>query len=139
MLLKSKSYDEIVELLARRNFQKRIDSLAQKYKNRKIVVYGAGSFFRAIFSNYDLKKLNIIGIADMKFHKSPVEEEYGLKTYSSFDFPEAKPDVVFIAMYYTVVAEEFFEWNLFPVYGKFKYEPFLRENIFDIVKDVLSQ
>ena len=49
------------------NAQKKIDKLARKYKNRKIVIYGAGQFFCEIMDNYDLSKLNIVAICDKKF------------------------------------------------------------------------
>ena len=37
------------------------------YKNKKIVLYGAGQFCNCVFENYDLSKLNIIAIADARF------------------------------------------------------------------------
>ena len=49
------------------NAQKKIDKLAQKYKNRKIIIYGAGQFFDEIINNYDLSKLNIVALCDKKF------------------------------------------------------------------------
>ena len=49
------------------NAQKQINKLARKYKNKKIVIYGAGEYFRILKENYDLSKLNIVGIADKKF------------------------------------------------------------------------
>ena len=50
--------------------QKQIDKLAKKYKDKKIVVYGAGEYFKILNNNYDLSKLNIIAICDKKFETS---------------------------------------------------------------------
>lgn len=47
--------------------QKQINKLAQKYKNKKIAIYGAGIYFQILNENYDLSKLNIVAIADKKF------------------------------------------------------------------------
>ena len=49
------------------NAQKQIDKLAKKFKNKKVVIYGAGIYFQIIKNNFDISKLNIIGIADKKF------------------------------------------------------------------------
>ena len=50
--------------------QRQINKLARKYKNKKIVIYGAGEYFQILKNNFDLSKLNIVGIADKKFETS---------------------------------------------------------------------
>ena len=47
--------------------QKQLDNFAKKYKNKKIVIYGAGNYFQLIEENYDLSQINIVGITDIKF------------------------------------------------------------------------
>lgn len=37
-----KNYLEIKELLKKKNVQKRIDYFSKKYKDKKIIIYGAG-------------------------------------------------------------------------------------------------
>ena len=49
------------------DFQQRINELAKKYNNKKIVIYGGGVLFSTAMQYYDFSKLNIIGIADKKF------------------------------------------------------------------------
>ena len=44
--------------------QKQIDKLTKKYKNKKIVIYGAGIMSEILFKNFDLSKLNIVAICD---------------------------------------------------------------------------
>ena len=50
--------------------QRQINKLARKYKNKKIVIYGAGEYFQILKNNFDLSNLNIVGIADKKFETS---------------------------------------------------------------------
>ena len=96
---------DLKKFLYLNNAQKQIDKLAKKYKNKKIVIYGAGEYFDLIRENYDLSELNIVGISDIKFDtdKSLNKTNYNalapdeLKTY---DF-----DVLVIALrnYYNIM------------------------------------
>ena len=47
--------------------QKQINKLAKKYKNKKIVIYGAGIMAETLFNNYDTSKLNIVAVCDQKY------------------------------------------------------------------------
>jgi len=129
-----KSYDEFTKLLNKKNFQKRIDKLAKKYEGKKIIIYGAGILFDAITKNYDLSKLNIIGVADIKFDTG--EEYQGFKAYDPEDLVETDFDVILISMYEPDNAEEFLEEQIIPEHKKFKYEPFLQNSIFDLLKEL---
>jgi hypothetical protein len=102
------------------DFNKRINTLADKYKNKKIVFYGAGYHFLTMHSCFDLSKLNIIGIADIKFGGQG--EYLGYKSYSPFEISELNPDIVLITIPNHSIAADFFENEIFPNYGKFQYE-----------------
>jgi glycosyltransferase involved in cell wall biosynthesis len=123
-----KTKEEIIEFLRKKNFQKRINNLAQKYAGKKIVVYGCGILFEVIKENYDLSRLNIIGVSDNKFNFENPGEFMGYKTYGSYNFMLQKPDVVLVAMSKPVFAEDFFKYELFEKFGKFKYESFVKLN-----------
>lgn len=124
--------DELIKFLQKKNFQKRIDKLAKKYANQKIMIYGSGMGFVTVKENYDLSKLNIIGIADKKFDN---EGEYmGYKTYDPDSFMSQKPDVVLIGMIDPDIAESFFEEELYTDFGKFKHEPLIKLSLFDLIK-----
>ena len=60
-------YKEFLEELKTANFQKRIDDLAKKYKNNRIILYAAGILMDVIAENFDLSALNIIAISDIKY------------------------------------------------------------------------
>ncbi|OGH95893.1 MAG: hypothetical protein A2039_03200 [Candidatus Melainabacteria bacterium GWA2_34_9] len=124
--------EELIEFLKKKNFQKRIDKLAKKYANKKVMIYGAGMGFLAVKENYDLSKLNIIGIADKKFDNDG--EFMGYKTYTPDSFMSQKPDIVLIGMIDPDIAESFFEEELYPEFGKFKHEFLIKLSIFDLIK-----
>ena len=62
--IKPLTKEEMEDLTQKANFQKRVDKLAKKYKNKRVVIYGGGLLFSLITNNYDLSKLNIVAIAD---------------------------------------------------------------------------
>ena len=61
---------EVKKILKIHNFLKKLKILNKKHKDKKIIIYGAGKFFKAIVENYDLSSLNIIGICDKSFTSS---------------------------------------------------------------------
>jgi len=58
--------EEIEAYLNRINFQQKIDMLAKKYGDKRVVIYGGGLLFSVIARNYDLSGFNIIAVADKK-------------------------------------------------------------------------
>ena len=52
---------ELKKFLEKNNFSKRLNKLNKKLKDKKIIIYGAGKFFRAIVENYDLSNLGTTG------------------------------------------------------------------------------
>lgn len=80
-----------------KNRQAYIDKLAKKYKNKNIIVYGAGSFSNMIFENYDLSKLHIIAVADKKFETQNHNTFFNIKCISPDEISKYKADVILIA------------------------------------------
>ena len=81
------------------NAQKQIDRLAKKYKNKKIVIYGCGEYFRIIYDNFDLSKLNIVGICDKKFEKYQDQNPTPYKPLKPEDLKYYDLDVILVALY----------------------------------------
>ena len=77
----SDKYKIIYELLKKEKFNKRLDKLIKKFKNKKVLIYGAGLLSKIIFENYDTNLFNIIGVMDKKFSDSN-ENFYGYNTYT---------------------------------------------------------
>ena len=65
--------------------EEKIKSLSEKYKDKKILLYGAGEYATEILSLYDFSSLNIIGITDKKFRQEEV-----LFGYNAYPIKEAE-------------------------------------------------
>ena len=61
--------DSLEQYLEKHQYQKQLDNLAIKFKNKKVVIYGYGVLFKLIATKYDLGLFNIVGIVDKKFSK----------------------------------------------------------------------
>lgn len=129
----AKSKEELVEFFAKKKFQTRIDELTRRYGNKKVMIYGAGKAFEVIAGNYDLSKLGIIGVADLKFEDGG--EFLGYPTFGYDTFMEQKPDIVLIATLLPNQAKDFFEDELHEKYGRFKTEPFIKFSLFETIKE----
>lgn len=80
------------------NFEKHLKKLKSRLKNKKIVVYGAGSLFLYIKDNYDLSEFNIIGISDKKFVDEEEGQDFsGFKIIPAGKIVDYKPDYVLIS------------------------------------------
>ncbi len=78
------------------NAQKQIENLAKKYKNKKIVIYGAGIMTKTLFENFDFSKLNIIAICDNKYKVSSEERFFAYKTINPKELITLDYDVIFV-------------------------------------------
>ncbi len=86
---------DFVKYFKKVNAKKQIDNLAKKYKNKKIVVYGAGIMSRTLFENYDLSKLNIVAICDIKYNEKK-EDYFSYKTISQEELKTFDCEVILI-------------------------------------------
>ena len=78
--------------------QKQIDKLAKKYKDKKIVIYGAGEYFNILQKNYDLSKLNIVAISDKKFEESKEANSTKFTPLTPEELKEFDYDVILVAL-----------------------------------------
>ena len=85
------------EYLKTYNAQKKIDKLAKRYKNKRIAIYGAGQFARTIFEKYDVSKLNIIAVADIKFEDENQRNFFNYNCVPPDDLGILDYDVLLIA------------------------------------------
>ena len=79
------------------NAQKQINILAKKYKNKKIVIYGAGIMARVLFENFDLSNLNILFVCDKKFSNKS-EKFYSYNTIPPNELKNIDFDVLLIIL-----------------------------------------
>lgn len=111
-LFKHKIIDEVLHYnyLVENNFEKNLKKLNKLTKGKSVVIYGAGSLFETAKKYYDLSKLNIIGISDMKFSAHEENEEcFTYKVYSLDELKELKPDYILVATkFYINIIENFY-------------------------------
>lgn len=82
--------------------KKHIKSLLKKYKNKKVLIYGAGRLADIFFDEYDFSTMNITGVADRKFYDMDIPSVYGYKTYK----PDEINDLDFDVIVFTVLHPE---------------------------------
>lgn len=80
------------------NAQKQIDKIAKKYKGKKVLIYGAGTFFDLICKKYDISALNIVAISDMKFANDTSLNTTDFKAIKPDDMKDYDCDVVIVAL-----------------------------------------
>lgn len=85
------------EFLETYNAQEKIDKIARKYKNKKIAIFGAGQYAHTIFENYDLSKLNIVAVADLKFKDKEKRSFFGMNCIPSIELGTLDCDVILVA------------------------------------------
>lgn len=92
--------------------QRQINKLARKYKNKKIVIYGAGEYFQILKNNFDLSKLNIVGIADKKFETSKDSNPTQYLALAPEELKEFDLDVILVALYDDTSLCDYLEYQL---------------------------
>lgn len=114
------------------DYKKIYDVLCKKYKNKKVVLYGAGKFFEFIKDNFDLSKFNIIAVSDLKFNEfdSPKHlENIGFNVIAPHKIHTLKPDIVIICTEKLIPIMKYFKEELFKNTGKrFKYTSFVNSS-----------
>lgn len=96
------------------NFPLQYKKIIKNLKNKKIVIYGAGSFFLYLIENYDFSPLNIIGISDTKFEKEDEGKYFkGFRIIPKDKILDYEPEVILLGVqnYYSLLFD--FETNIF--------------------------
>lgn len=127
------------EYLGKKKTQKVIDKFAKDFENKKIILYGTDLFTGDLFRNYDLSRLNIIGVSDNSFKDNCEGEYYGYKKLSPPDLLENDFDLLLITAYDDLEIKDFLKNDLFQGEEiKFKIKTLIKMNIFEYVKAVIN-
>ena len=94
------------------NAQKQINKLAKKYKNKSVVIYGAGLMSYVLFENFDLSKLNITAICDAKYKNESSETFFTYKTISPQELQETECDAILICLKEHEKIRQYIKYNL---------------------------
>ena len=131
--------EEFKKHLEHIKFEKYLNKLKKKLKDKKVIIYGVGSFFQYIKNNYDLSFLNIIGVSDAKFSLSEEGEEFlGYKIIPKEKITNYNPYCVLVATINYITIVEDFELNLLKN-TKIKTYPIARIPLIDVIKEVWSR
>lgn len=130
--------DDLLEHLKKVKFEKQLLKLNKKLHNKKVVIYGTGLLFQRVIKNYDLSKLDIIGISDMKY--TPQQEgttEFGYKIIPLDKIASYKPDYVLISTINFLNIMENFKNNVF-VDTKIKILPLVDKSFLMLLKEIFG-
>ncbi len=129
--------DEHLEMLKKFKFDKQLEKLNKKLKDKKVILYGTGILFRKIQSNYDLSKLNVIGISDKKY---PLSSEGTIDlTYPIIPLDKIKdykPDYILITTENSLPILFDFQHNVFKG-TKIKIRPLIDKPFLTFLKEIL--
>jgi len=93
--IRAEQYVNFKKFLSTKRFQRRLEYLSKKYKDKKVVFYGNGLYFDVLVELYDLNKyFNVVGVADYKYLREKVEQYKGYSVYGPFELQEIDFDVV---------------------------------------------
>lgn len=127
------------DYLKKKKAQKKIDEIAKQYKDKKIVLYGAGLFASELIRNYDFSSLNIIGVADKKFQDNFDGDFYGYTKFSPYDLLETEFDLILITTYDDTDIKKFLKNEL--LQGEnitYEIKTLIGLNLFEYIKGVFK-
>lgn len=127
------------EKIKKNRIDKRFKSdFIKRFKNKKVFLYGAGSFMSEVLKNYDFSPLKIRGIFDADINKKGGKIS-GFKIYHKSEIARLKPDAILISvkeseMIYAELLEFVKECNLdIPVitdfFNEMKYNSLNNRNL----------
>lgn len=125
-----------LEYALKYKFESYLKNLKKKLKNKKIMVYGAGLFFRLLCEYFDFSDLNIIGVVDKKYKNVDENKEFlGYKTFKPENIISENPDYLIIA---TKKFVPIFENLYFDYLDKtnIKIIPIIKKNIFSLLSEI---
>ena len=127
---------DFIEYLEKINFSKHLKKIEKKLKNKKIILYGAGSFFQTLADKYDLSSLNIIAIADRKFINHAKDETfYGYKVCEPDELVQLKPDIILLSMLKYVHIIEHLEETVLKNHT-IKMKPLINKPFIEVWKEI---
>ncbi|MFA7658643.1 MAG: hypothetical protein WCY19_04355 [Candidatus Gastranaerophilaceae bacterium] len=126
------------DYLEKKQAQKAIDKIAKEYGYKRIILYGADLFAGDLIRNYDLSKLNVIGVADMQFKDNYEGDYYGYKKFSPYDLLETDFDLLLLTVYEDTEVKDFLKKDLFQGEDiKFEQKTLIKLNLFEYIKAVV--
>lgn len=118
------------------NFEKQLNRLNRRLKNKKVIIYGTGLLFQLINEKFDLSNLNIIAVSDRKYTpEDEGKEEFGYKIVPMVKMPDYHPDYVLVATLNYIDIIDNFE-NTFFKGEKTKIRPLAQKGFWALLKEI---
>ena len=122
--------------MLKQKFNKYLEELKKKIKNKSIVVYGTGKIFQEVQKNYDLTNLNIIGVMDKKYvAEDEGKLDFGYPILSDSKLKDIDADVILIAVEKYLSIEK----NFKKLYPEKIILPLVKAKFSEIIKHNLNQ
>lgn len=75
--------DSIEDFIYKNRIKEQLDRLSEKYKDKRVLIYGTGKLFQKIKELYSFDNFNVVGVSDVKYYDLPeLETEYNYKIYT---------------------------------------------------------
>lgn len=122
--------------LIKNKFEKTLPKLLKRMKNKKVVLYGAGSFLELIKKYFDISSLDVIAIADKRFSNPDADKEFlGYTAISPDKIEELKPDFVLVSTKFYIRIIEDLHYNLLKN-SKIKIKPLVDKSFMTLFKEI---
>lgn len=103
-----------------------LNKKAKLYKNKNVVLYGAGLYFEMLKELFDFSSFNILAVSDKKFEnilEPKFDEKIGFNVIAPEKIHTLKPDVVLSTLFEYKMIKDYFDSVLFKKTGcKFNFE-----------------
>lgn len=120
-------YNDLYNWFKNKNLQKKLGKLSKKYKNKKVLIYGAGLFANVILEKFDISDFNIIGFVDLKY---PENNYYGYKIYRPDEIKFTNADIILIFTINYKQIEDYLK-NFESEVNKIPVQPLIKPNFID--------
>lgn len=124
-LMNMSNIKELEEKIGKLELQKRINFLSQKYKSKKVLIYGAGDIASIILDNYDLSGLDIAAFTDIKFIMDDKTSFRGYKVISPLNIADIKFDIILLNTFRPAEIAKYIIDNIFIVSGEYPIDNIL--------------
>lgn len=112
-----------------------LKKIIKRAQNKQVIIYGIGNLFQYIYEHYDLSKLNIIGLSDIKFDYFEEEQKcFDFRTIKKNNIVKEKPDIILIGAenYVDIILN--FENN--SEYKKIEILPLIKKPLGTLIKEL---
>jgi len=123
-----------IDFLKKVNFENQLKKMGEIYKDKRVLIYGAGLLFETIHRNYDLSALNIIGISDKNKTSEDIQTLYGYQGVKPDDIKRINPDIILVCVLNSIYLIEALKRD----YAKIKIVPLVNKGRKEFFEEILK-